>query len=256
MKKHNDLSSIIISVVALVLSIYAAVSVTVTKQGGSEIDFENEDVRGEIFDVIDEYVDQKSGQQNQGNYNAQNNNNNEPVNVSIDDDPIKGDKDAPVTIVEFSDYECPYCGRFFRDTFPQIEENYIETGKVKYVFRDFPLSFHQNAIPAANAAECVREQGGDEMYFEYHDVLFQNQRAMDIASLKKYASEFNINQDKFSKCVDDEKYYDEINKDFRDGQSYGVTGTPGFFINGKKLSGALPYTVFEQAIEEALEEAK
>ena len=177
----------------------------------------------------------------------------EPVDVSTDDDAVKGDPNAPVTIIEFSDYECPFCKRFYENTLPQIDEKYIKTGKAKLVYRDFPLNFHQNAMPAAIAAECVRDQGGDEAYFKYHDIIFDNSPNIGPDNLKAWGRQLGFNIDE---CLDNEAFKDEVQKDFLDGQKAGVRGTPAFFINGRMISGAQPYAVFEQAIEEALKEAK
>ena len=169
--------------------------------------------------------------------------------VSVDDDDVKGDANAPVTIIEFSDFECPFCGRYIEQTYPEIVENYIETGQVKYVFRDFPLSFHQNAQKAAEAAECAGEQG---MYWEMHDVLFANQETLDVDSLKGYAEELDLDTEEFDECLDSGEMYDEVQADMADGSRYGVQGTPAFFVNGQLLSGAQPYSAFEAAIEAAL----
>ncbi len=175
----------------------------------------------------------------------------EPVEVSIDDDAIKGDIDAPVTIIEFSDYECPFCARFYSQTLSQIEENYIDTGKVRLVYRDFPLSFHQNAQKAAEAAECAGEQ---DAYYDMHDKLFENQGSLSVSNYKTWAGELGLDQEEFDNCLDSGEMASEVQKDFSDGQQYGVTGTPGFFVNGVKISGAQPYSVFEAAIEAALNE--
>lgn len=172
-----------------------------------------------------------------------------PVKVSAEDDAVLGNKNAKVTMIEFSDYECPFCGRHFTDTYPQIKKDYIDTGKVKLVFRDFPLSFHQSAQKAAEAAECAGEQG---KYYEMHDKLYSNQQALDVASLKKYAQELGLNTAKFNDCLDTGKMAAEVKKDLADGQSYGVQGTPAFFINGNLISGAQQYSVFKQAIDAAL----
>jgi protein-disulfide isomerase len=172
------------------------------------------------------------------------------VAVSIDDDAVKGDKSAKVTIVEFSDYQCPYCARFWSDTLPQIQKEYIDTGKVKLVFRDFPLeSIHPNALPAAIAAECVKEKGGDKAYYQYHDKLFANSQSLTDANLKSWAKALGYNIDS---CLDSKKYQDEVRKDAKDGSSYGVQGTPAFFVNGKLLSGAQPFSAFKAAIDAEL----
>ena len=171
------------------------------------------------------------------------------VDVSADDDAVKGAKNALVTIIEFSDYDCPFCGRHFRETLPQIIKEYVDTGKVKLVFRDFPLSFHENAQKAAEAAECAGEQ---EKYWEMHDKLFENQDALDVSSLKTYSQQIGLNTREFNKCLDSGEMADEIKKDISDGESAGVSGTPAFFINGRFLSGAQPFSAFKQIIDEEL----
>ena len=174
------------------------------------------------------------------------------LEVSEDDDAVKGDSNAPVTIIEFSDYQCPFCGKFWSETLPQITSEYIDTGKVKLVYRDFPLGFHENAQKAAEAAECAGEQG---KYYNMHDKLFSNQDALDVAGLKKYAGEIGLNTVQFNTCLDSGAMADEVKKDFEEGQKYGVTGTPAFFINGIYLSGAQPFSEFQKIIEEELSNA-
>ena len=174
------------------------------------------------------------------------------VDVSVDDDAMKGKKDAPVTIIEFSEYQCPFCKRFIDDAYPKIIKDYVDTGKVKYVFRDFPLGFHDQAKPAAMAAECAGDQG---KYWEYHDLLFKNQASLSAANYKKWAKDLKLDTTKFDACVDTNKHKAEVEKDFADGQKAGVSGTPAFFINGKMISGAQPYSVFKAEIEAALKAA-
>jgi len=171
------------------------------------------------------------------------------VKIDADDDAILGDEGAPVTIIEFSDYECPFCARFWRETLPQIKQEYIDTGKVKLVYRDFPLNIHRNAQKAAEAAECAGEQS---KYYEMHDKIFENQQAIDVLSLKRYAQEIGLNTAEFNSCLDSGKMASEVKKDFSDGQAAGVRGTPAFFINGKLVSGAQPFSVFQQAINAEL----
>lgn len=185
-----------------------------------------------------------------------------PISVSIDDDPVRGNQDAPITIVEFSDFQCPFCARFQIQTLPLILEQYVETGKVKFVYRDFPIqNSHPNAMPAAAASECAHEQN---KYWEYHDALFENQgvwNKVDIASavtiFKEFAAELDLNQDQFINCLDSGKYIEEINNDLKDGRDYGVTGTPGFFIGNEengfvKLNGAQPFEAFKNIIDSQL----
>lgn len=168
------------------------------------------------------------------------------VEVSVDDDPFVGPKDAPVTVVEFSDYQCPFCGRA-RSAVKQMTETYKD--KVKYVFRDFPLSFHQDAFAAHVAANCAGEQG---KYWEYNGKLFEQQKALKVESLKSYAQELELNTKTFNDCLDSNKYADEVKKDLEDGVKAGVNGTPAFFINGIPLSGARPFSQFQEIIDDEL----
>ncbi len=167
----------------------------------------------------------------------------------LDDDAVRGDKDAPVTIVEWSDFECPFCARFYQQTLPSIEEEYIKTGKVKLVYRDFPLSFHPNAQKAAEAAECAGEQG---KYWEMHDMLFEQGVQGGVAGFKQYAKNLGLNTAKFDTCLDSGAMAGEIQQDTADGAAAGIQGTPGFIINGKLVSGAQPFAVFKQVIDAEL----
>ena len=177
------------------------------------------------------------------------------VTASVNDEAMMGNKNAEVTIIEFSDYQCPFCGRHAQQTFPQIKSQYIDTGKVNLVFRDFPLtSIHPQAVPAAIAAECVREKGGDEAYFEYHDVLFANQQVLNADNYKKWAQEMGYD---IGSCVDSGKYASEVAKDTSDATASGGQGTPYFVIMNKDgegigISGAQPFSAFQQAIESLL----
>jgi len=168
----------------------------------------------------------------------------------VDDDAVLGDKNAPVTIVEFSDYECPFCGRFYSQTEGQIKSEYIDTGKVKLIYRDFPLlRLHKNAQKAAEAAECAGEQ---DKYYEMHDMLFENGVTGGVTTFKGYAKSLGLDTAKFDKCLDSGAMTKEIAKDVADAQAVGVQGTPAFYINGKLISGAQPYSVFKTAIDSAL----
>lgn len=164
----------------------------------------------------------------------------------IDDDEVKGSADAPVTIVEFSDFECPFCTRFYTQTLPQIEEQYIKTGNVKFVYRDFPLGFHANAQKAAEAAECAAEQG---KFWEMHDKLFEEGVEGSVSSFKRFAADLGLDTTKFNDCLDSGKMESEVKKDMADGSAMGISGTPGFIINGQLVSGAQPFEVFKQIID-------
>lgn len=168
--------------------------------------------------------------------------------VSADDDPQLGNKDAPVVIVEFSDFECPFCARFRQETLDQIVEQYGDN--VLFVYRDFPLSqMHPHAQQAAEASECADDQGA---FWEYHDVLFENPAALDTDSLVAYAEQLELDVDEFTECLDSGKYTEEVLADLDDGRTYGVTGTPTFFINGVPLVGALPFSSFQEVIDAEL----
>ncbi len=173
----------------------------------------------------------------------------ERVNVSIDDDPMLGNPSAKVVIIEFGDFQCPYCKKFATETLPKLIENYGD--KILFVYRDFPLEFHQLAFNASIAADCAREQG---RFWEYHDILFERQSewASNASKFLDYAKELNLNVSKFKACLESGKYADEVEKDFLDGLHAGVEGTPTFFINGRKVVGALPYETFAEIIEEEL----
>ena len=186
----------------------------------------------------------------------------QPV-ITADDDPVLGSVDAPVTMIEFSDFQCPFCARFYSETLPLIKANFIDTGLVKMVYRDFPLqSIHPNAIPAAVASECADEQGA---YWEYHDILFESVSVwgpMEISGaveqFKAYATDLGLDTGTFSECMDTGKYVTEVTDDYADGVEYGVTGTPAFFLGSEQtgyfpISGARPYLEFQFAIEQLLE---
>ena len=187
----------------------------------------------------------------------------EPVRISIDNDPIIGNPDAPITIVEFSDFQCPFCARFHTQTLPLILEEYIEQGKVKLVFRDFPIqSIHPNALPAAVAAECANDQN---KFREMHDMLFEKQtdwnklETVDALSMfSQYASGMQLDEELFDSCLTSGKHISEIKKDLDDGRDYGVSGTPGFFVGNDQigfveLKGAQPFESFKKIIDAQLD---
>jgi len=185
------------------------------------------------------------------------------MKISADNDPVIGNLDAPITIIEFSDFQCPFCARFFTQTLPLIYEEYIDQGKVKLVFRDYPIqSIHPNAVPASVASECANEQG---KFKEMHDILFGNQNewskqeTVDALSLfSQYATEIQLEQETFDSCLTSGKYIDEIQKDLVDGQNYGVSGTPGFFVGNDQIGyvqikGAQPFDIFKKVIDAQLD---
>lgn len=202
---------------------------------------------------------------NTGPAAPQNNKPSGPVKVSIDNDPILGDKNAPVTLIEFSDYECPFCKRSFQDLLPELKKNYIETGKLKLVYRDLPLSFHANAEKEAEAAECARSQGNDATYFKFHDQIFtktaSNGTGLALTELPVIAKDLGLNVSQFQQCLDSGKFKDEVAKDIADASAIGVSGTPSWVfgasskdgqIEGQLIVGAQPFSVFKVQIDELL----
>ena len=174
-----------------------------------------------------------------------------------DDDPFFGPEDAPVTIVEFSDFLCSFCGRHFDETLTPLLDNY--DGLIRYVYRDFPGVGGQNAVESALAAECAADQ---DMFWEYHDRLFSEQDLLftnDLNVLRdvliNHATTLELNVETFTECLDNDQHMADILRDRAEGSQNGMSGTPGFFINGIFLSGAQPYEMFAAIIDAELEEA-
>lgn len=184
------------------------------------------------------------------------------------DSPILGNLNATVSVIEFSDYECPFCQAAegvnqevtamlkqndptWQAPIPNIVDKFVNTGKVKLIFRNFPV--HGNNNPAL-ASKCAQEQG---KFWEYHQTLFQNYNALDVTNLKKYAADLNLNLTQFNQCLDSKKYESSIENDLKDGQDLGVSGTPTFFIGNNatgytKIEGAESFYAFEQVIDSKL----
>ncbi len=185
--------------------------------------------------------------------------------INLEDEPSLGSKDATVTVVEFSDYQCPFCRRFALNTFDQLKQNYIDKGKVRFVYKDFPLTQlgHNQAPLMARATQCAGEQ---DKYWELHDKLFNEQQQMSPRGTAKFsadkvtqwAEEIGLDMDAFTQCVDSDKYRSEVQNDLSEGKSLGVSGTPTFFIyadgdeQAQKLVGAQPYSRFQAVIEDNL----
>ncbi len=184
-----------------------------------------------------------------------------PVHMSVADAPMLGRADAPVTLVEFSDYECPFCQRFFAMTFPALKKGYVDTGKVRYVFRDFPLDqIHPQARRLAEAAHCASEDG---KYWEMHDVLFQNQKALTPSQLDEHARTVGLNREKFDDCLSSGRYAAMVQRGLADGAAIGAQGTPSFVVgktkagdvvDGTPIRGAQTLEVFRRIIEQKLAE--
>ncbi|OYW01411.1 MAG: hypothetical protein B7X11_04065 [Acidobacteria bacterium 37-65-4] len=174
---------------------------------------------------------------------------------------VFGKSDAPLTMVEFTDYQCPFCGRFEATTFPELKKNYIDTGKLRVILRDLPLSdMHPFALKAAQSVHCAGDQG---KFWEMKELVFRNQNKLDADSLTGYATrDLALNADTFRKCMADGKHLKEIGNEVKYAQSLGITGTPTFIVGktsgdsveGRLIVGAQPLPAFEAAINEMLDQ--
>jgi len=172
--------------------------------------------------------------------------------VSIDDDAVIGDPNAPITIVEFSDYGCPFCGRHFSEVFPQIKSEYVDSGMVKVVYRDFAFKGERSQNLAATA-ECAGEKSDADFYL-IHDYIFNNPNT-DLEAVIAFGQSNNLGS-QFAECVRNGDMLQEVQADLADAQSYGVNSTPTFFINGEKVVGAQPFEAFKQVIDKQLAESQ
>ena len=185
-----------------------------------------------------------------------------PEKLIVAGNPSIGDSKAKVTIVEFSDFQCPYCRMFYEETYGQLKKDYIDTGKVRLVFKDYPLPFHPSAQPAAMGGQCAAEQG---KFWQYHDKIFSEQQKREadpskvsttitfsVNDIKSWAAQVGVNTAQFNSCLDSGKYKNNVQADTDLGNTYGVSGTPSFFVNGTLLVGAQPYSAFKQLIDQEL----
>ncbi len=171
-----------------------------------------------------------------------------------------GSADAPLTLIEYTDYQCPFCRQFDTSTYEEIKKNYIDTGKLRYVSRDFPLDMHDNAPRAALAARCAGEQG---KFWELRHVMIVNANQLQMSNLKTYAADLKLDVDKFSACVTSEKYKADIARDVAEGRTAGVSGTPTFVlgrmtdgsIDGARIVGSLPYGTFDAKLQSLMAQA-
>jgi protein-disulfide isomerase len=179
------------------------------------------------------------------------------ASVSIKGKQVMGAEDAPVTVVEFADYQCPFCLRFMRSTFPHLKRKYIDTGKVRWVALNLPLPFHKDARKAAQAAHCAGEQN---RFWEMREILFRNPQRLNVENLPAHAQGLSLDMAAFNECLQSERYLDEIDQDAADAKSVSLTGTPSFIIgrtasdeiNGQVVIGAQPLNVFDAAISKAM----
>lgn len=181
--------------------------------------------------------------------------------LNVENAPTKGTKNAKLTLIEFSDYQCPFCKRHAESTFHQLDKTYISTGKVRYVFRDFPMeTIHKHAQKAAEAALCAGDQG---KYWDMHDKLFANQGALDLEQLTGYAKSVGVKAKPFKKCLTSGKYTETVSQNSAEGHKIGINGTPSFLLgisdgnkvkSSKLIVGAQPFSAFKQEIDALLKE--
>tara|TARA_B100000886_G_C20380960_1_gene473904 strand:- start:51 stop:1121 length:1071 start_codon:yes stop_codon:yes gene_type:complete len=204
-------------------------------------------IQGKTKDIVDSWMNQKIAKSPVEVYFSEPQ---QPVfNVKVGDAPILGNKDAKVTLVEYSDFQCPYCAKGSK-IMHELKKKYGD--KVKVAFKNFPLPFHKQAKGAALAGLCANEQGRD-YFWRLHDYMFDNQSKLDSKNLKKVAANFKgFNKTKFNDCVDKSKYMAKVDADIAEGRDLGVKSTPTFFLNGKIVSGALPIEEFSKLIEQEL----
>jgi protein-disulfide isomerase len=165
--------------------------------------------------------------------------------VPVDDDPSLGPIDAPITIIEFGDYECPFCRKWYIEVLPKLMDKYPQ--KIRFVYRDFPLtSIHGNAMSAAEAAHCAGEQ---DAYWQFHEKLFSMDLGLSTEAYQQYARQLKLDMDAFEACLQERRYQEEVEADFDFAARLGVRSTPTFFINGIAIVGAQPSEVFEQVID-------
>jgi protein-disulfide isomerase len=179
--------------------------------------------------------------------------------ISVRGEGFRGDSGARVAIIEYADFECPYCGEYERKVFPQLLSDYIETGKVKYFYRDLPLPMHAHAMSAARAARCAGEQN---KYWEMHDSLFAKQNALSAPAVRDRAQTLGLDTTKFTECLSSEKYTTDIQKSVSEAQRMGIDGTPTFFLGvvepggdvtiEKRFAGAAPFDVFKSELDALL----
>jgi len=181
----------------------------------------------------------------------------EKVTLKLGADPAMGRDDAPVTIVEYTDYQCPYCNRFQTSTFPELKKTYIDTGKVRFIKRDLPLPFHPQALPAAKAARCAGDQG---KFWEMHERLSASPATLGMETYLAFARELSLDTASFEACIGGDRHVAGIREDERGAAAAGITGTPSFVVGtakgdvleGVRIVGAQPFDAFDRTIRDIL----
>ncbi len=181
----------------------------------------------------------------------------ERINLAVGADYWLGREDAPVTMVEFSDFQCPFCRHFHQTVFAEIRKNYVDTGKLRFISRDFPLDYHPNAMRAAQAARCAGEQ---RKYWEMRDLLLTNANSLGQEAILGYAQQLSLDVNGFGRCLESQKYLENVKRDIHEAEAVGVSGTPTFVlgkttrdgVQGIKLVGAQPYAAFDSRLKQLL----
>jgi protein-disulfide isomerase len=180
------------------------------------------------------------------------------VRLSLRSDELAlGSANAPLTLIEFTDYQCPFCRQFHQSTFPDIKKNYIDTGKLRFISRDFPLDMHNNAMRASLAAHCAGDQG---KFWELRDLMITNGNRLDQLGIDSYAKQLKLDSDRLDKCIASGVYQARVDQDLAEGKTAGINGTPSFLlgrtgkdsVEGTKLVGAMPSVAFDARIKELL----
>ncbi|HUP03011.1 MAG TPA: thioredoxin domain-containing protein [Bryobacteraceae bacterium] len=179
-----------------------------------------------------------------------------PAKVGVQGAPMLGNKDAPLTMVEFTDFQCPYCKKFYAETFAELKKNYIDSGKMRFFSRDLPLDFHPDAMRAAEAGRCAGAQG---KFWLMRDVMQANPDKLDLDSLVADAGGLNLDTKAFRDCLAGEKTKNDVQTDVMEAMKIGADGTPAFVVgkstaegvDGEMIVGAMPYDTFDKALKEA-----
>ena len=179
------------------------------------------------------------------------------ASVSTVGNPMLGDEKAPVTIVEFTDYQCPFCQGFYSKAYKELKKQYVDTGKLRFVLRDLPLKNHQYAMPAAIASHCAGEQN---KFWQMHDALFEGGGKLNPDNILGYATAIGLEEDSFKSCLTSGKFKEDINKDVKDARRAGIRGTPAFVIgqttddmvSGKLIAGTRPFVTFKQEVDKLI----
>lgn len=251
MRRRNLSLAVLFAALGMALLVHSAQAEPATSADIADLKKELGDVKRELGE-IKALLNRATGRANPAPRIAK---------ILVENRPAIGDAKAPLTMVEFSDYDCPFCRRFATQVMPRLRKEYIDTGKLRYVFRDFPLTrIHPKAKSVAVAAHCAGEQ---DKYWEMHDILFLKNRERSPDLITGHAKAVGLDEAKFSECIESKRYDGQIAADLSDGQKAGVRGTPTFFVGpttngisimGRAVRGARPYAAFKGTLDAVLAE--